>query len=191
MGCGCTKSDTVVPTNSTRPKRRMFGKREYRVLMIGLDVAGKTTVLYQLKMGQTVTTIPTMGFNVEMIEHKKNSFTMWDVGGQAKIRPLWRHYFTGNHALIFVVDSTDRDRMDEARAEIRRVLSHEDLRDCVLLVLANKQDLPSALSVEEVCNRMELDSVSDRKWFIQGTVATTGEGLNEGLEWLCKTLQQS
>ena len=190
MGCGCTKSDSVVPTNSTRPKRRMFGKREYRVLMIGLDVAGKTTVLYQLKMGQTVTTIPTVGFNVEMIEHKKNSFTMWDVGGQSKIRPLWRHYFTGNHALIFVVDSTDRDRMDEARAEIKRVLSQEDLRDCVLLVLANKQDLPSALSVEEVCNRMELDSVSDRKWFIQGTVATTGEGLNEGLEWLCKTLQQ-
>ncbi|XP_030302237.1 ADP-ribosylation factor 1 isoform X2 [Calypte anna] len=71
----------------------LFGKKEMRILMVGLDAAGKTTILYKLKLGEIVTTIPTIGFNVETVEYKNISFTVWDVGGQDKIRPLWRHYF--------------------------------------------------------------------------------------------------
>ena len=69
----------------------LFGKTEMRILMVGLDAAGKTTILYKLKLGEIVTTIPTIGFNVETVEYKNISFTVWDVGGQDKIRPLWRH----------------------------------------------------------------------------------------------------
>lgn len=87
---------------------RLFGKKQVRILMVGLDAAGKTTILYKLKLGEVVTTIPTIGFNVETVEYKNISFTVWDVGGQDKIRPLWRHYFQNTHGLIFVVDSNDR-----------------------------------------------------------------------------------
>ncbi|XP_042639483.1 ADP-ribosylation factor-like 17-like [Orycteropus afer afer] len=73
--------------------KSLFGKKEMRILMVGLDAAGKTTILYKLKLGEIVTTIPTIGFNVETVEYKNISFTVWDVGGQDKIRPLWRHYF--------------------------------------------------------------------------------------------------
>ncbi|KAA8529590.1 hypothetical protein F0562_034310 [Nyssa sinensis] len=84
---------------------RLFAKKEMRILMVGLDAAGKTTILYKLKLGEIVTTIPTIGFNVETVEYKNISFTVWDVGGQDKIRPLWRHYFQNTQGLIFVVDS--------------------------------------------------------------------------------------
>nr|ACM09579.1 ADP-ribosylation factor 4 [Salmo salar] len=92
---------------------RLFGKKQMRILMVGLDAAGKTTILYKLKLGEIVTTIPTIGFNVETVEYKNICFTVWDVGGQDKIRPLWRHYFQNTQGLIFVVDSNDRERVAE------------------------------------------------------------------------------
>merc|ERR1712154_71057 len=87
---------------------------EMRILMVGLDAAGKTTILYKLKLGEVVTTIPTIGFNVETVEYRNLSFTVWDIGGQDKIRPLWRYYYQGTHALIYVVDSNDRERIDDS-----------------------------------------------------------------------------
>ncbi|CAN6450998.1 unnamed protein product [Victoria cruziana] len=107
----------------SRMIRMLFAKREMRILMVGLDAAGKTTILYKLKLGEIVTTIPTIGFNVETVEYKNVSFTVWDVGGQDKIRPLWRHYFQNTQGLIFVVDSNDKDRIVEARDELHRMLS--------------------------------------------------------------------
>ncbi|CAG8812563.1 16885_t:CDS:2, partial [Gigaspora rosea] len=121
---------------------KIFGNKEMRILMLGLDAAGKTTILYKLKLNQSVTTIPTVGFNVETVTYKNVKFNVWDVGGQDKIRPLWRHYYTGTQGLIFVIDSQDRDRIDEARQELHRIISDREMRDCLLLVFANKQDLP-------------------------------------------------
>merc|ERR1739841_137986 len=108
---------------------KLLGKKEMRILMVGLDNAGKTAVLYKLKLGEVVTTIPTIGFNVETVEYKNISFTVWDVGGQTKIRPLWRHYFQNTQGLIFVVDSNDRDRIHETKDELARMLSEDELRD--------------------------------------------------------------
>ena len=130
--------------------QRMFGKEERRILMVGLDAAGKTTILYKLKLGEIVTTIPTIGFNVETLEYENISFSMWDVGGQDKIRPLWRHYYQNTQGLIFVVDSNDRDRIDDAKEELHRMLNEDELRDAVVLVFANKQDLPQAMPAAEV-----------------------------------------
>lgn len=89
---------------------------------VGLDAAGKTTILYKLKLGEIVTTIPTIGFNVETVEYKNICFTVWDVGGQDKIRPLWRHYFQNTQGLIFVVDSNDRERIVEAEKELQNMV---------------------------------------------------------------------
>ncbi|XP_052206289.1 ADP-ribosylation factor 2-like isoform X1 [Diospyros lotus] len=167
---------------------RLFAKKEMRILMVGLDAAGKTTILYKLKLGEIVTTIPTIGFNVETVEYKNISFTVWDVGGQDKIRPLWRHYFQNTQGLIFVVDSNDRDRIVEARDELHRMLNEDELRDAVLLVFANKQDLPNAMNAAEITDKLGLHSLRQRHWYIQSTCATSGEGLYEGLDWLSNNI---
>eukprot|EP00299_Pterocystis_sp_00344_P006865 c1928_g1_i1.p1 GENE.c1928_g1_i1~~c1928_g1_i1.p1 ORF type:complete len:180 (-),score=28.00 c1928_g1_i1:37-576(-) len=164
--------------------QRLVGKQDCRILMVGLDAAGKTTILYKLKLGEIVTTIPTIGFNVETVEYKNISFTVWDVGGQDKIRPLWRHYYQNTQGLIFVVDSNDRERVGEAHDELLKMLSEDELRDAVVLVFANKQDLPNAMPVAELQEKLGLSSLRQRTWFIQSTCATTGDGLYEGLDWL-------
>ena len=170
---------------------RMFGTKDMRILMVGLDAAGKTTILYKLKLGEVVTTIPTIGFNVETVEYKNISFTVWDVGGQDKIRPLWRHYYQNTQGLIFVVDSNDRDRIDDARAELHKMLEEEEMRDAVLLVYANKQDLPNAMTAAEVTDKLGLQQMRSRQWFIQSACATTGDGLIEGLDWLSRVTTNS
>ncbi|KAJ8472055.1 hypothetical protein OPV22_026398 [Ensete ventricosum] len=175
---------------------RLFAKKEMRILMVGLDAAGKTTILYKLKLGEIVTTIPTIEcyafsptfnyvlsdarFNMETVEYKNISFTVWDVGGQDKIRPLWRHYFQNTQGLIFVVDSNDRDHVVEARDELHRMLNEDELRDAVLLAFANKQDLPNAMNAAEITDKIGLHSLHQRHWYIQSTCATSGEGFIRG-----------
>jgi len=178
--------------------KKMFSKKEMRILMVGLDAAGKTTILYKLKLGEVVTTIPTIGFNVETVEYKNISFTVWDVGGQDKIRPLWRHYYQNTQGIIFVVDSNDKDRIatdnnsnnaeSSAKDELHRMLAEDELREAVLLVFANKQDLPNALSVQKITDSLGLNSIRNRAWYIQATCATTGDGIYEGLDWLSNKL---
>merc|ERR1712039_363350 len=151
-------------------------KKEMRILMVGLDNAGKTTVLYKLKLGEVVTTIPTIGFNVETVEYKNISFTVWDVGGQTKIRPLWRHYFQNTQGLIFVVDSNDRDRIHETKDELHKML--------------NEEDLPNAMNAAEITDKLGLHALKQRHWYIQAAIATSGEGLYEGLDWLQANIAQ-
>jgi len=164
--------------------------------MVGLDAAGKTTILYKLKLGEVVSTVPTIGFNVETVEYKNINLTVWDVGGQDKIRPLWRHYYQNTMGVIFVVDSSDRDRIDDskdyehsAKDELSRLLGEEELINAAVLIFANKQDLGAkAMKVQEITERLGLNKLRNRKWYIQGCSATTGDGLYEGLDWLVGTL---
>merc|ERR1712070_522306 len=165
-----------------------MGKQDMRILMVGLDAAGKTTILYKFKLGEVLTTLPTVGFNVETVEYKNINFSVWDVGGQDKIRKLWRHYYQGTQGLIFVVDSNDRDRIEDAREELGKMLSEDDMRDAELLVFANKQDLPNSMAVAEVSEKLGLQDMRNRQWFIQSTCATTGDGLYEGLDWISRTV---
>ena len=166
----------------------LFGKKEVKILMLGLDAAGKTTILYQLKMGETVKTIPTIGFNVETLDYKGLNFTVWDVGGQDKIRVLWKHYYQNTDGLIFVVDSNDQDRIEDAAEELKKMLAEEELKDCAVLVMANKQDLNGALAPGEVTKRLGMGDLKGRTWLVQGTSATTGQGLKEGLDWMASVL---
>merc|ERR1712072_1246110 len=167
---------------------RMLGKKEMRILMVGLDAAGKTTILYKLKLGEVVTTIPTIGFNVEKVEYKNINFSVWDVGGQDKIRKLWRYYYANTQGLIFVIDSNDRDRIEDAREELMKILGEDEMRDAVLLVFANKQDLPNAMPAADVTEKLGLSGMRNRQWFMQSACATTGDGLYEGLDWMSRTL---
>uniref|UniRef100_A0A1A8S201 ADP-ribosylation factor n=1 Tax=Nothobranchius rachovii TaxID=451742 RepID=A0A1A8S201_9TELE len=169
---------------------KLFGKKQMRILMVGLDAAGKTTILYKLKLGEIVTTIPTIGFNVETVEYKNICFTVWDVGGQDKIRPLWRHYFQNTQGLIFVVDSNDRERVAESAEELSKMIQEDELKEAVLLVFANKQDLPNAMGVSELTDKLGLHGLRNRTWHVQATCATQGTGLYEGLDWLSNELSK-
>ncbi|ELR12866.1 ADPribosylation factor subfamily protein [Acanthamoeba castellanii str. Neff] len=186
---------------------RLFtGRREARILMVGLDAAGKTTILYKLKLGEVVTTIPTIGFNVETLEHRNHNLTFWDVGGPDKapphpilcwsplpeiaIRPLWRHYYQNTQAVVMVVDSNDRERIGEAAADLHRMLADDELRDCVCLIFANKQDLPCAMTPAKVAEGLELGRLRNMPYHLQPCCGPTGDGLYEGLDWLLTALER-
>ena len=164
------------------------GSRERRLMMVGLDAAGKTTILYKLKIGETITTVPTIGFNVETLEYKNIRMNVWDVGGQDKIRALWKYYYQNTEGVIYVVDSADRERIQESAIELRKLLAEQELDGATLLVFANKQDLPNALSVSELTNELGLMDIRNRKWYIQSCSAPSGDGLYEGLDWLATAL---
>ncbi|OMJ16609.1 ADP-ribosylation factor 6 [Smittium culicis] len=158
---------------------KLFDNKEMRILMLGLDASGKTI------------TIPTVGFNVETVTYKNVKFNVWDVGGQDNIRPLWRHYYNGTNALIFVIDSSDRDRIEEAKNELHRIINDREMKDVLLLVFANKQDLPNAMTPSEVTQSLGLHLMRDRQWYVHPSCATTGEGLFEGLNWLSQNIKST
>ena len=107
------------------------------------------------------------------------------------MRVLWRHYFQNTQALIFMVDSNDRERIGDARDELARFLSEDELSDAALLVFANKQDLPNAMTVAEIADKLGLHTIRGRRWYIQSTCATSGDGLYEGLDWLSQAMAES
>ncbi|ODQ65976.1 catalase-domain-containing protein [Nadsonia fulvescens var. elongata DSM 6958] len=160
------------------------GDEEIRILILGLDGAGKTTILYKLQIGEVVSTVPTIGFNVETLTYKNLKFNVWDLGGQTSIRPYWRCYYANTAAVIFVVDSTDKARIDTSSAELHTMLKEEELAESALLVFANKQDQPGAMSAAEVSKALDLTSLKDRSWSIVACSAIKGDGLTNGLDWL-------
>ncbi|CAF1006948.1 unnamed protein product [Adineta ricciae] len=154
-----------------------------RILMLGLDAAGKTTILYKLKLDENLQTIPTLGFNVEQVSPCPGvSFTVWDIGGQELIRKLWQHYYQNSDGLIFVIDSCDAERMNEAREELHGILSSPAMSNIPVVILANKQDLSTALKPADIIEKLNMNSLRGKhKWFIQATCATSGDGLVEGM----------
>ena len=145
---------------------------------------GQTAILYKLKLNQEVTTIPTVGFNVESVTYKNLNFNVWDLGGQTSIRPYWRCYYANTAAVIFVIDSTDIERLETAAGELKAMLDEEELRDAALLVFANKQDQPGAKGAGEISEALKLGELKDRNWSIMACSAIDGRGVNEGMDWL-------
>nr|XP_034313685.1 ADP-ribosylation factor [Crassostrea gigas] len=156
-----------------------------KILMLGLDSAGKTTILYKIKLNENVQGIPTVGFNVETVSPIKGvSFTVWDVGGQEVLRPLWKHYYQNTHGLVYVVDSNDRERILMSREELFGILENDEMRGVPVVIIANKQDQPNALSTSDVADLLCLHKLTSRKWFIQPACAIKGEGLHESISEL-------
>lgn len=143
-----------------------------------------TTTNNQNQIGEVVTTIPTIGFNVESVTYKNLNFNVWDLGGQTSIRPYWRCYYANTAAVIFVVDSTDIERLQTAAEELAAMLNEEELRDAALLVFANKQDQPGAKGAGEISEALRLGELRDRNWSIMACSAVDGSGVNEGMDWL-------
>jgi ADP-ribosylation factor protein 1 len=153
-------------------------KPEMRILMLGLYSAGKTTLLHKLKLGNVVITKSTMRFTVETVEYKHVHLACWDVGSSF-YKPLWRHYYQNKNTIIYVVDSNDRDRFNlkDAKDELHMMLNEDKLCVACVLVYANKQDLPNAMTTPAIVDALDLASVRTLNWKIQPSCATTGDGL--------------
>ncbi|KAK6075764.1 ADP-ribosylation factor 1 [Seiridium cupressi] len=149
----------------------LWSKKEIRILILGL-------------IGEVVTTIPTIGFNVESVTYKNLNFNVWDLGGQTSIRPYWRCYYSNTAAVIFVVDSTDIERLQTAAEELGAMLNEDELKDAALLVFANKQDQPGAKGAGEISEALRLGELRDRNWSIMACSAVDGSGVSEGMDWL-------
>ncbi|EDV20752.1 uncharacterized protein TRIADDRAFT_60721 [Trichoplax adhaerens] len=152
--------------------------KDLRILLLGLDNAGKTTILKKLASEDINHITPTQGFNIKTVQSSGFRLNVWDIGGQRKIRPYWRNYFENTDVLIYVIDSADRKRFDETGEQLGDLLDEDKLAGIPVLVFANKQDLLSAASASEIAENLNLHKIRDRKWQIQACSATTGEGIS-------------
>lgn len=156
--------------------------KQARILLLGLDSAGKSTLLYKLKLAKDIVTIPTVSFNVEMLEWEKRlSLAVWDVGGQARMRSLWDYFCENTDGLVYVVDSTDKQRLEDSRREFEHILKNEYMKNVPVVLLANKQDVPGALTAEDITRMFKVKELCcNRNWYVQPCCAITGDGLTEG-----------
>mmetsp|Transcript_4708 Transcript_4708/g.7322 ORF Transcript_4708/g.7322 Transcript_4708/m.7322 type:complete len:180 (-) Transcript_4708:1333-1872(-) len=167
----------------------IFGlKNEFKIVIVGLNNAGKTTTLYKLNLGEVVYTQPTIGSNVEEVSYKNIKFEVWDLGGQDSQRLSWATYFTNTHAVIVVIDSTDRERLEVIKTELSKIVSSDDLRSAVVLVFANKQDVKGAMTAAEITDALALHAIKTHNWHIQPCCALTGEGLWKGIDWIADNI---
>ncbi|XP_072266491.1 ADP-ribosylation factor-like protein 14 [Pyxicephalus adspersus] len=167
--------------------------KQARILILGLDAAGKSTILYKFKFKEPFSTIPTVGFNVEMIQTEKHlQLTIWDVGGQEKLRSLWCYYFENTDGLVYVVDSTNKETIDESKKEFQRILQNELIKNVPVVLLANKQDIPGALNADEITRKFNMKKYcSDRDWYVQPCCAISGQGLAEGFSKVSEFVKKS
>ena len=165
--------------------------KDAKILVLGLDNAGKTTLLKFLSSeAPSKIEEPTKGFNVKTIVKDGFKLNVWDIGGQSAIRTYWENYYDRTDALVFVVDSSDDYRLDETTSVFKILLAEPKLAKIPILVFANKQDKNDALQPNEIMEKMDLNSITERKWSINACVATTGEGVAEGMKWLVETVSK-
>jgi ADP-ribosylation factor protein 1 len=169
-----------------------------RILVCGLESAGKTSILNVAQLGEVVTTIPTididfqaMPYGNQQSAYGNQQLTQRDYGGRCVMRPLRRHYYQNTSALVFVVDSNDWGRMSEACNQLHEMANKDELKNQPILIFANKQDLPNAQSLDELKEGLKLSKLDEMKtkWHLQSTIATKNEGIKEGFAWLANAVQ--
>jgi ADP-ribosylation factor related protein 1 len=176
----------------------LFRREEYHILILGLDKAGKTNVLERLKTMYTEVVglapgkiLPTVGLNVGRVEAFGNQLVFWDLGGQSGLQSIWDKYYDESHAVIYVVDSANEARFAESKQALDRVLGSIDLIGAPVILMANKQDLPEALSPHDVAEIFGFGQVDSRPTKIVPVCAYTGQGLKESAEWLVQMMKRS
>ena len=162
-------------------------RNKFKIILLGIQNAGKTTILYRLSIGQLVKTTPTIGSNVEEISYNNVKLQAWDLGGQESSRSMWEVYYVNTDAIIYVIDTHD-ETFDDSKEQFYKLLKNDTLKNAIILIYANKQDLPVAKSIEEIMQIYGFDNIKDHIWHIQPCSAMTGEGLITGMKWLSDQL---
>lgn len=159
-----------------------------RLLVLGLDNAGKTTIIKKFN-GEDINQIsPTLGFNIKSLQYETFKLNIWDIGGQKTIRSYWRNYFEQTDGVIWVVDSSDKMRLEDTKAELHSLLKQQKLMGATLLVFCNKQDIPGSLTPEQIRDFLQLQTVNTRHWGAIGCSARSGQGLLQGVDWVVKDI---
>eukprot|EP00462_Mataza_sp_D1_P000758 CAMPEP_0175095352 /NCGR_PEP_ID=MMETSP0086_2-20121207/4104_1 /TAXON_ID=136419 /ORGANISM="Unknown Unknown, Strain D1" /LENGTH=184 /DNA_ID=CAMNT_0016368583 /DNA_START=19 /DNA_END=573 /DNA_ORIENTATION=+ len=164
---------------------------EHRILLLGLDNAGKTSILKKLADEEITHIMPTQGFNIKSIQKDGFKLNVWDIGGQKTIRPYWQNYYDNTDALVYVIDSADKKRVEETGVEMNELIENEKLSTVPILILANKQDLHNSLSAKDIAQELNLVNIRDRPWQINGVSAKTGEGLDDAFKWVVETVNSN
>ncbi|XP_051121534.1 uncharacterized protein LOC127244961 [Andrographis paniculata] len=178
--------------------KHMFDKMEFHVLILGIDKAGKTTLLEKVKSIYSNLEglppdriVPTVGLNIGRVEVLKTKLVFWDLGGQPGLRSIWEKYYEEAHAVIYIIDAACPSRFEESKSALEKVLRHEDLQGAPLLILANKQDLKDAISVDELAQYLDLKKLDEREFTFQAVSAYEGMGIKESVIWLIDAMERS
>lgn len=176
----------------------VFSKTEFHVLILGIDKAGKTTLLEKLKSQYSNLEglppdriVPTVGLNIGRVEVSNSKLVFWDLGGQLGLRSIWEKYYEEAHAVVFVVDTACPSRFEDSKLALEKVLRHEDLQGAPLLILANKQDLAESVTAEEVARYLDLKKLDERVYNFQAVSAFDGTGIKESVDWLVDVMEKT
>lgn len=162
-----------------------------RTLVLGLDNAGKSTIVKRIIKEDVMEVSPTFGFEIKTTTYHEFKIDLWDVGGQKSIRPYWQNCFEQTDAVIWVIDSTDIERLETSCQELFRTMSQSRLVSIPLLIFANKQDLPTAATKEEIETFLSLSRLKKNKSFVSKVSAYLGKGIEEGLNWLVNEIKEN
>ena len=167
-------------------------KKHSRILMLGLDDSGKTSILYQLKLSDLIKTTHTIGFNLETIKYKDIYLDIWDIGGCRFYKDeqliLFKHYLPNTDGIIYVIDCNRKEMLEKANKALLELMNKEELKNLPLLIFGNKQDLEGATCPNELTKFLEMEKIKNNKWLIQGSSALSGKGIKEGFDWLTDIL---
>ncbi|KAJ3195001.1 ADP-ribosylation factor-like protein 8B [Irineochytrium annulatum] len=167
--------------------RSLFFKQEMELTLVGLQNSGKTTLVNVIANGQfTEDMIPTVGFNMRKVTKGAVVMKLWDLGGQARFRSMWERYCRGVNAIVFVLDSADHAKVPAARTELHTLLDKAQLANIPVLVLGNKNDLPGALSVDQIIDQLGLKSITNREVSCYSISAKNQVNIDLTLNWLIK-----
>ncbi|XP_034691517.1 ADP-ribosylation factor-related protein 1-like isoform X1 [Vitis riparia] len=176
----------------------LFSKAEFHVLILGIDKAGKTTLLEKLKALYSNLEglppdriLPTVGLNIGRVELSNTKLVFWDLGGQPGLRSIWEKYYEEAHAVVYVIDASCPSRFEDSKSALEKILRHEDLQGAPLLILANKQDLGDAASSEEIARYLDLKKLDERVYMVEAVSAYDGMGIKESVDWLVKVMERS
>ena len=163
-------------------------RNNFKIIILGMQNAGKTTILYRLSLGQLVKTTPTIGSNVEELIYNNVKFQAWDLGGQESTRSVWDVYYMNTDAVVYVIDSQDDEYFEESKSQFHKLILNPTLKNATILIFANKQDLPGANDVNKLIQDYEFFKIKEHIWHIQPCSALKGEGLVTGIKWLSEQL---
>ncbi len=171
----------------------MFFQQEMELTILGLQNAGKTTLVNLIATGDfSDDRIPTVGFNMRKVQKGGVTLKMWDLGGHARFRTMWERYCRGVSAVVFVIDAADEDKFETARVELHDILARPALDGIPVLVLANKSDLPGAIrSIPDIIDTFGLADIANHKVSVYSISAKEKSNIDLTLQWLIDNNKQS